>query len=128
MALPGLMYDCRIFNGGDMALSKCSECGGAVSGVAAACPHCGAPSPALTRQQLADTVASAKRAFYGKLGALAFLIGAGWMLGLIVTGSDKESVVAAWGAAKYLIGGGAAAYVVAEIQRNLDERRAKSRT
>ncbi len=47
------------------------------------------------------------------------------MFFLIVTNSEKSSIVDAWGFAKYLIIGGALAYIVSEVERNLAERKSK---
>ena len=106
-----------------MALIQCKECGASVSDGAAVCPHCGVGLPALSTPEKTAMLADLKRAQYGRLGGLAFFIGVAWLFFLMVTDAGPDAVGAAWRFAKYLIVGGALAYVVAEIERNLRIKR-----
>jgi hypothetical protein len=108
-----------------MALVECKECRKAVSNSAAVCPHCGVAAPALSAEEKADAVITFKRAMHGRIGGWLFFAGVAWLFFLIATGAEKESVVSAWGFAKYLIIGGLGAYVISEIERNLAERKQK---
>ena len=108
-----------------MGLVKCKECNMSVADSAAVCPHCGVAAPALSASEKAQVVANFKRAQYGRLGGIAFFAGVVWIFFLMVTGAGADAVVAAWGFAKYLIVGGAAAYIIAEIERNLSLKRKK---
>lgn len=108
-----------------MALINCMECGKPVSDTAKKCPQCGVDAPALSEQQKAEIIEKYKRGAHGRIGGWAFLSGCGWMFFLIVTNSEKSSIVDAWGFAKYLIIGGALAYIVSEVERNLAERKSK---
>lgn len=106
-----------------MALVQCKECGKSVSDSAAVCPHCGVGLPALSAVAKQELATELKRASYGRLGGWVFFIGIAWVCVPMLAGAEKEAVVSAWGPAKYLIFGGLLAYVLAEIQRNLELRR-----
>lgn len=106
-----------------MALVDCKECGKSVSDSAVVCPHCGVAAPSLTATEKALLAVDLKRASYGRLGGMAFLAGCIWLGALILSGAERQSVVFAWGPAKYLIFGGLLAYVISEIDRNLELRR-----
>lgn len=106
-----------------MALVECKECGKSVSDRAAVCPHCGVGLPALSDAEKGELKVELQRANYGRFGGLAFFVGAAWVCIPILSGDSSEAVASAWGPAKFLIFGGLLAYVLAEIQRNLELRR-----
>ncbi|WP_409266801.1 hypothetical protein [Massilia sp. BHUDP2] len=106
-----------------MALVQCKECGGSVSNSAAVCPHCGVAAPALSVAEKRQLTIDLKRAAYGRLGGFAFFAGIAWVCFPMLSGAEKEAVVSAWGGAKFLIFGGLLAYVISEIDRNLELRR-----
>lgn len=106
-----------------MALVECKECSKSVSDSAMTCPHCGVALPALSVEEKQELKVEMQRANYGRLGGFAFLIGAAWVCVPMLAGAEKEAVISAWGPAKYLIFGGLLAYVLAEIQRNLELKR-----
>lgn len=106
-----------------MALTNCVECNGSVSDTALTCPHCGIAAPALNHAQKVEAVIAVKRAAYGSMGGWLFFAGIGW---LVFAGSiSKETLVDAWSLAKWLIMAGAGMYIIAEIERNLAERKTR---
>lgn len=108
-----------------MALVECKECGGKVAMTAATCPHCGVSAPALSASEKASAVAVIKNSMARKAGGWAFIAGVAWMLSMIATGANKDSIEPSWDIAKYLIGGGAAVYIWSELLRNFSERKAR---
>lgn len=111
-----------------MALVECKECGKSVSDSAAVCPHCGVAAPALSAAQKNQLAIDIKRAMYGRLGGFAFFAGIAWVCIPMLSGAEKAAVAAAWGPAKFLIFGGLLAYVVSEIERNLELRRRRKQS
>lgn len=106
-----------------MALVECKECGKSVSDSAAVCPHCGVAAPALSIAERKQMAIDLKRAMYGRLGGFAFFAGIAWVCIPLLSGAEREVVSSAWGPAKFLIFGGLLAYVISEIDRNLELRR-----
>lgn len=108
-----------------MAMTNCKECGGSVSSEALICPHCGVAAPALTQDQKAQVVQfsmfARSRAFAGVL----FFGGIGWLVLAGISGAGSDAVASAFGPAKWMIGVGALWYIIAEIDRNLAERKSK---
>lgn len=102
-----------------MAMTNCKECGNSVSSEALACPRCGIAAPALTMDQKVQAVQfsmfARSRAFAGAL----FFGGIGWLVLVATSGAGSDAVAAAFGPAKWMIGGGALWYIIAEIDRNL---------
>jgi hypothetical protein len=58
------------------------------------------------------------------LGGVAFFAGLGWLFVAAQTGGANAFSLA-WGGAKWLVIGGAVWYIIAEIDRNLHERKLK---
>ena len=113
-----------------MALSKCTECGKEVSDKAMACPHCGAPVPALTqeeREQRANNLVQQSlfaRSRY--LGGTVFWAGIAWLAAVYyILGADAFGDT--FSKAMWPILGGLLWYVLAEIQRNLYEQEQRKR-
>jgi hypothetical protein len=107
-----------------MALTKCKECGKDVSDRAISCPHCGAALPTLSKGQIENIVKQSVFARSRWLGGTAFFFGLAWLFFAAQTGG-ADTFSQAWGGAKWPILGGAMWYIIAEIDRNLHERRVK---
>jgi hypothetical protein len=76
-------------------------------------------APAVTREVAQKFTLARSRA----LGGALFFGGLAW-LGLAATGGP-DAIAAAFGPAKWVIGGGALWYIAAEVERNLVERKMK---
>jgi len=105
-----------------MALGKCKECGKEISDQAVSCPNCGAPLPGLSDEKMEDIKKHSTFAKSRWLGGMAFLGGLAWLFFSAQIGG-KDAFVMAWGGAKWFIGIGAIWYIVAEIERNLHNRK-----
>jgi len=107
-----------------MAMVNCKECGKSVSDAALLCPNCGIAAPALTaeqKQQVVQFSAFVRSRVWA--GALIFG-GIGWLV-LSAQIGGRDAFVLAWDTAKWMIGGGALWYVIAEIDRNFALRKLK---
>lgn len=107
-----------------MALSKCKECGKDVSDKAVLCPHCGAPLPSLSEGQVENLKKQFMFSQTRWLAGTSFFFGLAWLFFAAQTGG-ADSFSQAWGGAKWPILAGAIWYVIAEIDRNLHERKIK---
>lgn len=109
-----------------MALIKCNECGKSVSDSALICPQCGYVHPAASKEDKIIITQFSKIANTARLGGFAFFSGVIW---LVIAGmSGREVLEMAWPYAKWLIGGGAFWYILAEIDRNLSLRKLKKQS
>lgn len=105
-----------------MAMTQCKECNKSVSDTAAVCPHCGTAAPALTAKQKAQATKMVGHRIRARMGGMLFFMGIGWMF-FSTQAAGKEGFLLSGGMAKWIIGAGALLYVIAEIERNLDQRR-----
>ncbi len=108
-----------------MPLTPCKECGREISNSAATCPHCGVALPALTDTEKAQLVKLSMMARSRHLGGAMFLFGFLGLGAIALTTGSRELFVTFWDFAKWLMGVGAAIYILAEIQRNIEVRKAK---
>lgn len=106
-------------------MTNCKECGGSVSSEALICPRCGIAAPALTEGQKAQSVQRSMFARSRVFAGALFFGGIGWLVLLGMSGAGSDVVASAFSPAKWMIGGGALWYIIAEIDRNLAERKSK---
>ena len=88
-----------------MALMKCSECGGAVSSAAEACPHCGNPMrgrPDVVGGRQVQTIEKTSKSFKGVLLVfiLMIFVGVAWK----INGIGERAEPRVWDAALIVIG------------------------
>lgn len=105
-----------------MAMTQCKECNQSVSDTAATCPHCGTAAPALTATQKIQATKMLGHRIRARTGGVLFFMGLGWLF-LAAETAGTEGFLMAGGLAKWVIGGGALLYIVAEIERNLEQRK-----
>lgn len=108
-----------------MALTECRECEHKVSNEALACPGCGAMQPAMTDADKKRAVQHSGFARSRMLAGGMFFGGIAWLVFAAVAGRDI--FVTALGPAKWLIVGGLVWYIIAEVDRNLAERKSKKK-
>lgn len=99
-----------------MALKACDECGHQVSELAATCPSCGSPVTSEIKQH-------AGRVSYNNSVAALLFFGPIIWLGLTAYLEGPQAMARSFGWAKWVIGAGFVYYILAELSRNLAERK-----